>query len=201
GHVSLSGSISDANGVASVEVFDGTIALGTAGMAGGVWSFSTVLGEGSHTLSAVATDFAGNPTATDVLPALVVDTIRPTLAIDQALADASGVSAFDPLPIYGHVSMSGSISDANGVASVEVFDGTTDLGAASLVGGAWSFSTVLGEGSHTLSAVATDLAGNLTATAAQPTILVDRESLAKSNSQHLAHDPRAPTNDEVTQDG
>ncbi len=173
GSVTLSGSVADANGVASVEVFDGKTDLGAAGVVGGAWSFSGLLSEGSHTLSAIATDLAGNPTATAAQSTILVDTIDPTITIGQQLVHDTGASASDRVTNDGNVTLSGSVADANGVASVEVFDGKTDLGAANVVGGAWSFSGLLSEGSHTLSAIATDLAGNPTATAAQPTIVVD----------------------------
>jgi large repetitive protein len=74
----------------------------------------------------------------------------------------------------GHLTLSGTVLDANGVSSVELFDGTTDLGAAIISSnGAWSFPTLLAEGTHALHAVATDNAGNPTTTATQPTITVD----------------------------
>src|SRR5207248_1062729 len=97
----------------------------------------------------------------------------------------TGVSASDLITKDGHVTLSGAVADANGVASVEIFDGTTDLGAAKIVGGVWSYATVLGEGSHSLSAVATDLAGNPAASIAQSTILLGTVALAITNGQQL----------------
>ena len=56
----------------------------------------------------------------------------------------------------------------------ELFDGTADLGPATISKGTWTFSTILGEGSHTLYAVAKDNAGNSTTTQTEPTIVVDQ---------------------------
>jgi len=43
------------------------------------------------------------------------------------------------------------------------FDGATDLGAATISGGNWSFTTgPLPDGSHSFTAKATDTAGNVT---------------------------------------
>ena len=59
------------------------------------------------------------------------------------------------------------MSDTNGVTSVHVFDGTTDLGAATINAGSWSLTTsALTNGTHSFTAVATDTAGNTTTTAA-----------------------------------
>ena len=59
------------------------------------------------------------------------------------------------------------MSDVNGVTSVHVFDGATDLGAATIVGGNWSFTTLgLTDGTHNLTATTVDAAGNTTTTAA-----------------------------------
>jgi hypothetical protein len=66
------------------------------------------------------------------------------------------------------LALSGTVSDTNGVSSVHVFDGVTDLGAATLDGlGGWSLTTTaLGDGSHSFTAKATDTAGNITTTSA-----------------------------------
>ena len=58
------------------------------------------------------------------------------------------------------------VGPGNSIANVEIFDGTTDLGAATANGnGTWSYTaTNIADGSHVFSAVATDAAGN-TATA------------------------------------
>jgi hypothetical protein len=110
--------------------------------------------------------------------ALQIDTTPPTITITQKLANDTGFSHTDLITNDGHVTLSGAVSDDTGVANVELFDsiGKTDLGPATLSNEAWTFSTVLGEGTHTLYAVATDDAGNTTTTPTQPTIVVDQTS-------------------------
>src|SRR5260370_12418742 len=64
------------------------------------------------------------------------------------------------------LALSGTVSDAN-LSSVHVFDGATDLGAATISGSNWSFTTgALTDGSHSFTAKATDTAGNSTTTGA-----------------------------------
>jgi Ca2+-binding RTX toxin-like protein len=62
----------------------------------------------------------------------------------------------------------------SGVAAVEIYDGTTDLGPATVSGSTWSFSYNLAAGTHALYAVATDGVGHTTTTAPQATIVVDQ---------------------------
>ena len=66
------------------------------------------------------------------------------------------------------------MSDVNGVSSVRVFDGSTDLGAATIdASGNWALTTgVLTDGQHSFAALATDNAGN-TATAGPVTTTID----------------------------
>ena len=78
------------------------------------------------------------------------------------------VLAFDPSVVFAspnRVTLSGTASDPNGVASVEVFEGDVALGLATLGdGGTWTATLDLPAGFHTgLSAVGTDGAGNVSA--------------------------------------
>ena len=102
-----------------------------------------------------------------------VTTPLPTITITQKLANDTGFSNTDLITSDGHVTLSGTVSDGTGVAGVEVFDGKVDLGPATISNGAWMFSTLLSEGTHSLYAVATDNVGNTTTTPTQPTIVVD----------------------------
>ena len=63
--------------------------------------------------------------------------------------------------------LSGPCSDANGVSKVEVYDGATLLGNATISGNSWSYTTgSLSDGSHSFTAKVIDNAGNSTTTAA-----------------------------------
>jgi hypothetical protein len=67
--------------------------------------------------------------------------------------------------------LTGTVSDSAAVANVEIFDGSTDLGAATLNGdGTWSLAATLRSGTHDLSVVATDASG-ASATAIAPFFL------------------------------
>jgi hypothetical protein len=79
----------------------------------------------------------------------------------------------------GHVSLSGTLFDTNGVSNVEVFDGSTNIGLATISNGAGAFSTILREGTHAMYAVATGDAGNTTTTPTRPTIVFDQTPTAR----------------------
>src|SRR5262249_32431623 len=157
--------------------------------------------------TAVATDAAGNTVSTMPVTAIVDttppnETISPTIITDAGLTTAvtsGGVTKDDTL------TLSGTVSDLNGVSSVHVFDGATDLGAATIDGsGNWSLTTgPLSEGTHKFAAVAIDIAGN-TSTSAALTVTIDT-TIAPLNAPDLttATDTAGPggnSSDNLTKD-
>ena len=103
----------------------------------------------------------------------------PSMTIDEKLAHDTGVSGTDYITSDGHVTFLGTFTDTGGgMSNIEIFDAGKDIGAATLVHDAWTFSTVLADGNHDLSAVATDLAGNSTEMLAPDMIIVDHTKAA-----------------------
>ena len=98
----------------------------------------------------------------------------PSMTIVEKLLHDTGASNSDFITSDGHVTFLGTFADKGGsLANIEIFDAGKDLGAATLVHDAWTFSTVLAEGNHDLMAVATDAAGNSTEMLAPNMITVD----------------------------
>jgi len=118
---------------------------------------------GTHTVTATTTDAAHN-TSTKDFTFTVQDTTAPTVAINSTLGTNTGLTPTitdGGLTRDNTVTVSGTVSDTVGVASVHVFDGTNDLGAATISGNTWSFTTTaLTDGLHSFSAKATDTSGN-----------------------------------------
>src|SRR6185369_14606191 len=82
---------------ALVQLLEGSTVLGTATADGaGNWNItSSVLASGIHTITARATDLAGNP-ATSAALAITIDSTAPAIsAPDLAVASDSGVSNND----------------------------------------------------------------------------------------------------------
>ena len=166
----LSGTVSDASGVSSVQIYDGATLLGPATISSGNWSYTTAaLPDGSHSFTAKATDTAGNTTTTSAVTA-TVDTTPPTETISTTINTDTGATATitsGGVTKDNTLGLSGTVSDAGGVSSVQIYDGATLLGSATVSSGNWSYTTAaLLDGSHSFTAKATDNAGNTTTTSA-----------------------------------
>ena len=155
GVVTMSGTASDNVGVARVEVQVDSgpyqLAVGTT-----AWTYSLdtrQYANGSHTLTARATDPAGNQASVTRSVTFQGDAVVPTVTVTSPAAGAT---------LAGLVTMSGTASDNVSVARVEV---QVDSGPYQLAVGttAWTYSLdtrQYANGSHTLTARATDPAGN-----------------------------------------
>ena len=159
----LSGTVSDAGGVSSVQIYDGATLLGPATVSSGNWSYTTAaLPGGSHSFTAKATDTAGNTTTTSAVTA-TVDTTPPTETISTTINTDTGATSTitsGGVTKDNTLGLSGTVSDAGGVSSVQVYDGATLLGPATVSSGNWSYTTAaLLDGSHSFTAKATDNCG------------------------------------------
>jgi hypothetical protein len=179
--ITLSGA---AEAGSTVKVYDGTTLLGNAiATAAGTWSFKTpTLSNGTHSLSATATDAAGNVSdASTVLTGpghgsttaltITVDTIAPATPTISSYSPDTGVVG-DGITDANVLTFGGA---AEADSTVKVYDGTTLLGSviASALG-TWSFTTsALADGKHALSATAMDLAGNISHASTAVDITVD----------------------------
>jgi hypothetical protein len=139
---------------AVVTLRAGTTVLGTATAdASGNWTFvPTALSQGAHTITASETDVAGN-TGTASL-SFTLDSVAP--AVTEVLADDTGTPGdgitYDP-------TLTGT-ADPGG--QVVLTEGTATIGSVTAdATGAWTFTpTNLTQGTHTIVATDTDVAGN-----------------------------------------
>ena len=140
----------------------GETVTGTAFVDGsGDWTLSGTdisgLENGEITIEAYAVDRAGNQSGT-VTESITLDHSLPAAPVIVSYTDDTGVSddnlTYDTTPTLTGTAEVGT--------TVEIFDGQTSLGSASVdASGNWSFTTsTLAEGVHTLTARATDAAGN-----------------------------------------
>ncbi len=172
GSVTVTATASDNVGVAGVQFKLDGANLGSE-VTAAPYSFSwnsTLATNGVHTLAAVARDAAGNTatatTVTVTVSNIVIDTTPPTVSIT---GPANGVTVSG-----GSVIVTATASDNVGVAGVQFKLDGANLGAEDTTA-PYSFSwdsTLSVNGSHTLSAVARDAAGN-TATAITVTVIVN----------------------------
>src|SRR4029077_2250794 len=157
----------------TVKVFDGATLLGSVAADGtGAWSYTTAaLANGAHSLTATATDAAGNNSAASAALGVTIDTTAPVAPSITSFSTDSGTVG-DGLTNDNTLTLTGT-AEAN--STVKVFDGATLLGSAIANGaGAWSYTTaVLADGAHSLTATATDAAGNTGAASAALSVTID----------------------------
>ncbi len=157
----------EANTTVTVYV-DGTAVGTTTANASGSWSFTpiTALPEGSHSVKATATDAAGNVSVFSNTNTFTVDTTPPAAPVVSTPANGSRTT--NTTPTYTGTAEAG--------ATVTVYvDGTAVGTTTATAAGSWSFTqpTALPEGAHTVSATATDAAGNTSASSNTNTFTVD----------------------------
>ncbi|MCK6254647.1 Ig-like domain-containing protein, partial [Pseudomonas fragi] len=170
---------------ATVEVSSNRVPLGTAVVnASGQWTLpvTTDLPENLNTLTAKATDTAGNASPTSTPYPITVDTTAPaTPAITGVLDDQAGIT--------GNISSGGLTNDARPTISgtgepgttVEVSSNGVPLGTALVnASGQWTLPVTadLPENLNTLTAKATDTAGNASPTSTPYPIIVDASAPA-----------------------
>jgi hypothetical protein len=139
----------------TVTILDGSTTLGTiTANSSGVWSYTpgSTLSQAVHTLTAKATDTAGNVSAASKSIALTVDTTAP----DAPSLTSISASSSNTKPTIGGT------AEAN--STVTLLDGTVTLGTATAnASGVWSYTpgSAFTQAAHTLTAKATDAAGNV----------------------------------------
>lgn len=155
--VSIKGTAVDANGIASVVVSVDNGPASSAVLVSGTaqWSFQTTISPGHHTIKTIVTDSAGNRAMASISVNVlgnVSDTVLPTIEI-TSLSMIANANRFN-------VTIGGTSSDNDKVLSVQVkIDNNTFENAVGTT--SWSFATTLAEGLHTVTAKATDKAGNV----------------------------------------
>jgi len=165
GAIAVSANASDDVGVAGVQFRLDGVNLGaedTTSPYSISWN-TTTASDGSHTLSAVARDAAGNTTTSSAVT-VTVDNAAPTVAITAPISGAT---------VSGTTTVSANASDNTGVVGVQFKLDGVNLGAevtASPYNVSWD-TTTAAPGSHTLTAIARDAAGNA-ATSAPVTVTV-----------------------------
>ncbi len=166
---------------ATVVIKDNGLTLGTAqANADGKWTFepSMPLGKGEHSFTVVVVDAAGNSSvASDRFDLIVVDDEVPAApAITQVIDDVGSITGElgrhavtdDTRPTISGTSQAG--------MTVSLYSNGTLLGQVQAdAKGEWSFTpgADLADGLHTITAIATNLAGNASAPAAAYPITVD----------------------------
>ena len=151
----------------TIRVLDGAVELGTTTVKpDGTWELTpaTTLADGPHTFRATAVDAAGNVSPPSAPYGIVIDTQAPAKPVITLVEDDVGAIT-DPVPRDGTTDdaqpkISGTAEPG---ATVEVLDNGKPIGTVTAdAQGNWTLTPVtpLPNGPNTLTAVATDPAGN-----------------------------------------
>lgn len=174
----------------TVKVFDGTTQIGTAtANSSGAWSYTTAaLKDGSHSLTAKATNASGATSAASSALNLKIDTTAPTAPTMATAAStaAKTAAATATATTANTVTLTGT-AEAN--STIKVFDGSTQIGTATTnSSGAWTYTTgALASGNHSLTSKAMDAAGNTGAASTAVTVNIPSTPTSPTG-------PTTPTN-------
>ena len=156
----------------------------TATVSGGTWSVAVpaadaqALSEGTHTITANVNDAAGNP-ATQASKDIEKDSVAPTLSINTVAGD----DIINAVEDDSDVPISGTTDAEDGQTVTVVLNGETYT--ATVSGGTWSVAVpaadaqALSEGTHTITANVSDVAGN---PATQASKDIEKDSVAPTLS-------------------
>lgn len=156
-NITLSAEASDSDGsVTNVQYFDGATDLGNATVV--PYNLSVLLGVGSHSLTAIATDNQGASATSAVVTVTVsLENMAPSVSITNPVDNAIFRTFGGP----ASVNIQAAANDPDGsVTNVQFLDGLDLL--ANDPGAPFSFSASLPLGSHTLTATASDNLGATT---------------------------------------
>ncbi len=136
---------------ALVEVYEGTLVIATATAgANGVFSVDVSLGEGAHSIFVRVADAAGNVAPDSDPISLTVDRTAPAAPVIDEPVDGASIAS-GALTVRGH---------AEPGAQVRVTGAGNDAVATAAPDGSWEAALVVPDGTHVLTATATDAAGN-----------------------------------------
>jgi len=180
---------------ATIKIAEGTFILGQTTVASdGTWQIATsALTNGTHSLTASALDIAGNISAASAPLSLVIDALLPQLTLTTPI-DAS--------PLQNNAKLLGSIdSTGSNLTSINYrWDNSTTLIpiVTSATGGfnqGLNFSGI-SNGTHTVTIIATDVAGNTLTSTYNVNVNVD--NIAPIVNLQLASDTGSSVSDKIT---
>ncbi len=184
-----------------VTVRDGAAIIGTATVgADGVWTLQVPLAEGTHDLTFVATDTAGNASPASPPATVRVDATAPPAGIISGIAPDTGRDPADRITTATTPLISGSGEPG---AIVELYAGTTLIGTTTVgADGRWSVTPAmpLADGPTALTTVVVDAAGNRSPASPEVPLVIDTRPPAAPLIAAIGTDTGASDHDGITAD-
>nr|WP_321985504.1 Ig-like domain-containing protein [uncultured Lichenicoccus sp.] len=159
----------------TVTLLAGGTILGSGTVAAdGTWSIATTtLAAGAHSITALQTDVAGNPSATSAALGVTIDTAAPAAPATPVLASASDSGTQGD----GITNVTTPVITGTGAAgdTITLYDRTNLIGTATVAAdGTWSVTTTtLPSGTNSITAIQTDIAGNGSTASAALSLTID----------------------------
>ncbi len=157
-----------------VRVYTGSTQIATAYANGsGEWvaSSTTTLSEGSHNITATATDVAGNTSIASQVFALLADRTAPATPDTPIMVNGDGRYTNEPFPTFNGT------TEAN--ATINIYNGGVWIAALTADNeGKWVYTaaSALSDGDHTITVRAADALGNTSSVSSPLTITVDTQA-------------------------
>jgi Big-like domain-containing protein/galactose oxidase-like protein/Kelch motif protein len=177
------------NGTTITLLIDG-VANGSTTTNAGAWTITATnnITDGTHSITATATDAAGNVSSPSAALSITIDTVANAPSTpDLDAASDSGNSNSDNLTNVTTPKFNGT-AEAN--ASVQLFrGGTTSLGTTTADGsGNWIFTlgSALADGTYSITAKQTDVAGNVSAASSALSVTIDTSGPNTPSSPNLS---------------
>ncbi len=188
-----------------VEVFIDAASIGTTTADGsGNWAFdhtATTLADGTYSLTAKATDTAGNTSAESTALPVTVDTAAPAAPVVTSITTDTGADAADQVTSENSLLFNGT---AEAGASLEVFIGGVSIGTTTADGsGNFTFDytgTTLADNTYQITAQATDAAGNASSASTALDVIVDTSAPAAPVVTGVTADTGTSSSDHITSD-
>ena len=157
-----------AEGSTTVTIKEGTSTLATTVTSpNGTWSVSIAFANGAHTITATATDNAGNASAPSAARSFTVAASGDTTPPAAPAIVTPALGSIQP----GTVLFTGT---AEAASTVRVLEGMLERGSATAdPNGNWRLAITMLSGPHTVTATATDRAGNVGAASPPVSFTVD----------------------------
>jgi hypothetical protein len=189
----------------TITVFSGATSVGSAAVkADGTWLITTSsLADGVQSITAKATDVAGNVSVASTALSVTIDTVAPAAPtlLDLLASSDSGASNTDNNTNDNTPTISGKAEVGSTVA---IFSTGVQVGQAKAnASGVWAITTsALADGTHALRARATDVAGNTGVLSSALSVVIDTKAPATSAAPDLAaaSDSGASNSDDITND-
>ncbi len=186
----------------TVKLFEGATQRGSGIATGGSYTITTsALSAGAHSIKANTTDVAGNTSTDSSALSITIDVTAPAApsAPDLAALSDTGTSNTDNITKDDTPDLQGTAVSGS---TVKLFEGATLLGSGAATGGNWTITATLADGSHTLKATATDVAGNESGDSSILIVTIDTTAPAAPTTPNMtaATDKGASSTDNVTND-